>query len=491
MECLRIGKDRQVFWDDYIIDLEKTTAVRRLISPIKKECCVIFDKGNESINVSFPSIVKDVKGYKMYYSVVRPEEKAFSQKAYYLCVLESTDGIHWVRPHLNLFSHPELECNNVVIDAFEDGICVFYDENPACPPEEVYKALTRRYKTEGVRDGLWCWTSPDGYHFKCSYFMTEKGQFDSLNTAFWAGDRYVCYLRSLHGYSANGEYIEVTDLHNKEQFFKTLEGPLVRDIRVMYSTDFHHWTVPKRLEYEDGNDFEMYTNNVFPYERVPQLYVGFPTRYVERSEWTENEEQMASAAIKKLGMKKLEKRLGLAVTDCLFMCSRDGKNWNRYCEAWLKPEYEREKNWVYGDCYPVYRLIDSGSEAYYMYMYEENYNIGECIPSKLYRYEIRKDGFACLEAGAAEQMVVTKAFVFKGKNLHINFSTSAYGHIFVDVLDEDGNQLSDVQSMEVYGDNIDRIVYFADHSDFSRYEGKRIKLRFKMLDARLFSFCFE
>jgi len=66
----------------------------------------------------------------------------------------------------------------------------------------------------------------------------------------------------------------------------------------------------------------------------------------------------------------------------------------------------------------------------------------------------------------------------------------AYGYIYVDVLDERGNVLSENQSCKIFGNNIDRIVRFADGKDFAAYEGKPIRLRFRMRDAQLFSMIF-
>ena len=165
------------------------------------------------------------------------------------------------------------------------------------------------------------------------------------------------------------------------------------------------------------------------------------------------------------------------------------KLWHRYNEAFLTPPYEGEHNWVYGDCYLSYGIIDSGRECYYLYEQESSKSRG--IPKPLIRFEIRKDGFACIMAESKEETVVTKPFTFTGSILHLNFTTSAKGYIYVDVLDKDGNALSEKTSFEVFGDNIDRKVWFADGSDFSEYQGKEIRLRFRMAEAKLYSLWFE
>ena len=72
----------------------------------------------------------------------------FSTARLYMAVVESSDGINWKRPALNLFEHPELEINNVVMDNVYDGIYVFVDTNPLCPENEKYKAVGADYSED-------------------------------------------------------------------------------------------------------------------------------------------------------------------------------------------------------------------------------------------------------------------------------------------------------------------------------------------------------
>ena len=58
------------------------------------------------------------------------------------------------------------------------------------------------------------------------------------------------------------------------------------------------------------------------------------------------------------------------------------------------------------------------------------------------------------------------------------------------VLDENGNPLSG-ESYEIYGDTIDRTVIFPDGTDFSKFAGTPVRLRFRMMNTKLFSMKFE
>ena len=103
MSVINIGKNRQVFWDNYLVDDEKTTATQRVNRPIEKECCFTFDQEDEKFSISYPCIVKDDDGYKMYYQPWMKDLKPC------VCVIESKDGITWRKPRLDIFDMPGFE----------------------------------------------------------------------------------------------------------------------------------------------------------------------------------------------------------------------------------------------------------------------------------------------------------------------------------------------------------------------------------------------
>ena len=293
--------------------------------------------------------------------------------------------------------------------------------------------------------------------------LTDKGRFDTLNATFWKDGLYYSFIRNLHG---------------------SWEKGIVRDVRMMTSEDFVHWSDPVPLEYDDGMDTQMYTNNIMPCPGAPHMFLGMPTRYVERQVWTKNDDQFGSVVSKRRAAESIELRCGLAVTDLQFMCSRDGVHFHRYPDAYLTPGPETEHNWIYGDCYASWPLLDSGN-TWSFYLYKNGMTAD--TPKELWRYELRKDGFACMIAEGGEKLVVTKPLVYEGSSLHLNMATSGFGYVYVTVLDADGTPLSP-ESVELYGDSTDRMVYFPDGSgDFSPWAGKSVRLQFRMRDAKLYS----
>ena len=490
---INIGTKREVFWDDYLVDSARTTASMFQGEPVQIGPIMNLNEDFER-NISYPCLVPMEHGYRMYYSAwnALPDKPQWN----HLCVLESEDGIHWTRPELGIVERDGSTANNIVIESVMDGFFVFRDTNPNCPPEALYKAVGLDNDYADPEHGLWCYTSPDGYHFTKSHLMSVVGRFDTLNTVRYQDGHYIAYIRNFHNIPDGGDqYDGLLAACRALEVDKTLnEG--IRDVRVMYSDDFVNWSFPELIRFDDGRDDPLYTNQITVYPRAPQILVGFPTRYVERKAWTPNYDRLGSAQWRKDHIAAgRHPRLCLTVTDCLFICSRDEKLWHRNSKAFMRPTYETEFNWVYGDCYPAYGFVDIGDENYYMYTVDHHLLFRDLSDMKdvhnvVNRWKIRKEGFAGYEAGENEEVLVTKPLTFEGSTLYLNFATSAYGHIYVDVLNEDGTEIENATSFEIFGNHIDAPICLADGRDYAEFAGKPVRLRFRMLDAKLYALRF-
>ena len=465
-EPIPIGSRRELLWDEYLIDTTQTTATLRLHQPQPKEVVLTHGEAWEGDMCDYHCILKDDDRYRMYYLAWRT-----CGDAPMIAYAESTDGLLWVKPQLGLCAFEGARDNNIILDKNTDtfdNFSVFRDSNPNCPPDEVYKGVG----LDGSDHWLWCFTSADGVRFKKAWRMTDRGKFDTLNVAFW--DRhtaqYFCYIRDFHNVPSDG---------------RLNEG--IRDIRWMVSEDFKTWTTPVLLDFGEGEDYPLYTNVAQPYYRGDHMFVGFPSRYVERKEWTPNFEQLPGVQRRKERMKR-QPRYGLAVTDCVFMCSRDGKHWKRWDEAFMRPGPERDYNWVYGDCYPAVGMIETPSPLpdaapeLSMFAFENHWGR---IPAELRRYTIRMDGFVSYHATFQPQRVVTKPFTFEGRALSVNFATSAAGYVKITLR---GNA-AELTSCELFGDSIDRRVVFQG-GEVSSLAGQQVTMEMEMSDADVYSFKF-
>ncbi len=476
-EALQLFGKREVFWDDYLLDTEKTTATHKLHHLTEAGCVMAYDHPWEGNSCIYQNLLVEPNGLiRMYYTGCNLDlyggEKPIMSPIY-ICYAESRDGIHWKKPNLGIVKWNGSTDNNILLDGRKeefDNFRVFRDDNPDCPPEEKYKALAMR-KDANKKRFLWCYTSADAIHFTPGWILTDKGYFDSLNNAFWDAERklYHCYFRSLHG-----------------DFGRDLNKG-VRDIRYMSSPDFKNWTEPVLLDFRGKEDYPLYTNCISIYNRAPQMFIGFPTRYVERLSWTPNYDRLCGVEDRKRRM-AWEPRIGLAVTDCVFMCSRDGASWYRYDDAFIRPGAETPLNWVYGCCYPTLGILETpalyGRETELSMYAMQSHFCGN--PAKLMRYTLRKDGFASLNAPYAGATVTTKPFLFDGKGIALNFSTSARGYLYVTLTAADGTI---AKSCEIFGDSCDRIIDF--DIDLAAFAGKETVMEIKMRDADLYAVKFD
>jgi hypothetical protein len=109
------------------------------------------------------------------------------------------------------------------------------------------------------------------------------------------------------------------------------------------------------------------------------------------------------------------------------------------------------------------------------------------------RMVMREDGFVAIHAGCPGGEITTKPFTFKGRALVLNYATSAAGSISIEVQDDGGRPLPGFElanSVEMYGDELDRKAVWKGEPDLGSLAGKPVRLRFAMKDADLYSIRF-
>ena len=477
-DMIKIGSRRELFADDFLIDQKLTDAVRSMHHPVCRERVLVNDAPWEGDGWVYYSTFEDNGLYRMYYHtnpLLDRENKKSFVGPHYICYACSLDGVHWVKPKLGIWEYNKSCANNIILEIdTEDAFHVFRDENPSCPDEERYKALlTRRVTRDGQRvSQLWCMTSFDGIHFADGWILSEQGRFDTHNTAFWDPllGKYVCYFRDLH---------------------KNADGEMVRDIRRMESADFRQWSVPEPIVYTGcTEDFQMYTNGIHPYMRAPYLYVGIPTRYVQRPAWEDNYDELCGSEHRRFRM-QFHPRYGLALTDNLLITSRDGITFNRSGEAFMRPGPEGRKRWVYGDSYASNTIVATPpvdeTDAWELSFYSAVNQWSE-ETAHVYRYSLRMDGFYSYGGGYEEKTLVTKPFIFDGSRLEVNFSTSAAGRMRIFLEQADGRPILGGDSGDLFGDSIDRKVHFK--AELSVLSGTPVRMRVLLKDADIYSFRF-
>jgi hypothetical protein len=450
-----IGSRRELFVDRYLIDkLDGVTL--RLEQPRDEGVALKFDKPWEGAFCGYATILRDGGGFRAYYRG-NPTAGRDGSASEVTCVAFSKDGRAWTKPELGLFEVNGTKANNVVLAGqapFSHNFCPMLDTRPGVPAAERYKALA------GIgRTGLFAFASGDGLRWRKlrDGAVIPKGAFDSQNVPFWsdAEQRYLCYFRVF----VNG----------------------IRRIARTASKDFLTWSAPVLMGYGDAPVEHLYTNQTHPYFRASHIYVGVAARFMP------GRQVLSAEQAKAIGV---DPRYFKDCSDGVLITTRGGDRYDRtFPEGFLTPGIGHE-NWVSRTNYPALNVVPTGPTEMSLYA---NQNYGQPT-SHLRRYSLRLDGFAVAVAPYAGGQLVTKPLTFAGRELELNFATSAAGGVRVEVQDAAGRPVPGfalADAVETIGNETDRAVRWKGGSDVSVLAGKPVRLRFVMKDARLYSFRFQ
>lgn len=445
-EPIQIGSRLELFADGFLVH-SMTGASLELHRPVPREVAIVHDTPWEGNISYYHTVFQDGDLYRMYYRGQHYDEPNNRYGSESVCYAESRDGIHWTKPELGLVEHDGSRKNNIIWKGKgSHNFAPFKDSNPACPPEARYKAL--------AGGPLFAFRSRDGIRWEKirDEPVITKGAFDSQNLGFWDSTR--------------NRYVE---------FHRGFRDGL-RDIMTSTSEDFIHWSEPEWLIHSGAPREHLYTNQIQPYPRAPHLFVGFPKRFVPTR-------------------RGIDHRIP-GVSDACFMISRDGRTFHRRGEAFIRPGLQSIR-WGNRNNMIACGIVETEADTPGMprelsfYSIEGYYQGTDC---RMRRYTLRPDGFVSVSAPRTGGEIITRPVRFSGSTLELNYSTSAAGSVLVELQDEDGKVvpgfgLGDCE--EIYGDHIQRTVSWKPGKDLGALSDQPVRLRFRLVDADLFSFRFR
>ena len=495
-----LGLRRELFVDYFLIDKLDRTSLK-LQTPRPAGTAIAFDQPWEGVMTHYTTVFQDGDIYRMYY---RGNHRRGPFET--TCYAESPDGIHWTKPELDIVEFNGSTQNNIIMPRGAQ-FCPFLDQRPGVPASERYKAnqldgaagpqnLIGLVSADGIH-----WTRLSNEPLVPSAFVNN---FDSQNVMFWSEveNCYVLYAR-----------------HQAEGRRATARAT---------SQDFRNWSEQTLMTYSDTGSTlpsgQLYTNQTQPYFRAPHIYVSLPGRiHFGDVRQIYLEEDIAGASQRLVSAEHLEfYKTHVAadaggptdVSDAVFLTSRAGST--RY-DFTFKQSFIRPgigyNNWQTRTNYPVLGVVQTGPTEMSLYVHRD---YGQKT-AHLDRMTLRIDGFVSVAAPYEGGEMITKPFTFAGKQLEINYSTSASGRIRVEIQDADGQPMPGYMLDDcppIIGDEIERVVAWGDvpaprffrgaanrirlvvepwegRSDVSKLAGKPIRLRFVMKDADLFSLRFK
>lgn len=365
-EPLNLGNRRELFVDEFLIEKLEGTE-RRLHRPTPREVAIAHDKPWEG-NVSYyHTIFRDGETYRMYYRGAHASLPMIRASHQVVCYAESKDGLHWMKPDLGLHEFEGSKANNIIWTGIgAHNFAPFKDLNPNCAPESRYKAIGHG------KGGLYIFQSNDAIHWELMSDnpVITKGAFDSQNLAFYDAvrGRYVDFHR---GFNAG-----------------------VRAIMTCISDDFVSWSEPEWITFNDDRKEHLYTNQTTPYPRAPHIFMAFPKRFLPARNPT------------------MHRNSG--VSDIVFMTSRDGRVFDRWGEAFIRPGLQEER-WVNRNNFVSWGIVETASDrsgvpdelSFYSM---EGYYQGESCQMR--RYTLRPDGFVSVAAPLSGGTLLTKTLTF-------------------------------------------------------------------------------
>ncbi|MBS0210115.1 MAG: hypothetical protein JSS27_14295 [Planctomycetes bacterium] len=464
---LDLGSRRELFVDRYLI--EKLDNVRLKLHEPRDEGEVLrYDAPWEGQFCGYCTVIRDGDTFRLYY---RGKAAGRDGTGEVTCYAESKDGQHWAKPKLGLCEVAGSKDNNVILD--EAGVThnfsPFLDTRPDVPTNERFKALGGVHDSKNPSGGLMALASADGIHWRPFHntAVITRGAFDSQNVAFWSPTEqcYVCFFRIFTSGVTTATEWKVAGL---------------RSVSRATSSDFIHWSQPERMRWEPPQEVHIYISQTHPYFRAPHIYLATAARFMQgRQAITEEEAKQINVS----------PGYFLDVSDAVLLTSRDGHTYQQtFREALIRPGL-RPNEWVSRTGYPALNVVQTGPNEMSLYT-----NQDYAQPSAhLRRYSLRLDGFASINAPYEAGEFITKPLRFAGRNLKLNYATSAAGSIRVEIQDAQGVPLPGYTAddcVALLGNRIEQAVGWKGGHDLSALAGQTVRLRFLMRDADLYSLQF-
>ena len=399
-----------------------------------------------------------------------------------LAYAESSDGLNWVRPSLDV----EPGTNRILPDITPDSSTIWLD-HAASDPAERYKMFVRPpIKYPGV-DGEelygWCLTSADGIHWDRK---VRTGICGDRTTVFYNpfSSKWVYSIRNYGWLGGGQEKIFVGRYRRLMEHHDFIQGAKWERKDPVFWLSVEKDTPDPYL----GEIPQLYNFSAVPYESIMigmfQVLFG-----------PDNEKCSKTGAPK--------------ITDLMVAYSRDGYKWDRTDTRAFIPASRYEGAWDRGYLQPaggVCAIV--GDQLWFWYTgFEGRPEIKPETPGNMHgvaaptlgMYDkgsiglalLRRDGFVSYSSSGGAGELLTVPVVFSGSHLFVNVDCPE-GELKVEVLDADTlmplPELSLGNCRAVREDKTMVEIKWKGVKDISALAGKNVRFRFVLENGDLYSF---
>jgi len=411
-KVIPIDVGRQLFVDDFLI--EKTTLTRVFhAAKYHQDNPVVKPDKTWEMEGQYPAAMVNSDG--VWYD---PADKLF--KMWYMgggrrstCYATSKDGIHWKKPSLDVVPGTNMVFDNRKIGRGSSSICLDLEE----------KDKNRRFKliwgakAPGENGRFRVHFSSDGIHWGDA--VAHLGPCGDTTTFFWNPFRKVWVFSIKDPHLPGREEIYIIPQTNEPQKVKRRWYYECRDL-----VNESKWRPDQMLKWIGADkldpprpDFDikrmLYRLDCIAYESLIlglfDIWHGEPPDRIKPN-------------------------------DVVAGFSRDGFNWWRPNREPLFGVSERYGDWNWGDVQPAGGCCLIVGDELYFYVQGRAGNKGtkDSGVNSTGLAILRRDGFASMDAGATEGMLMTRPVRFKGKYMFVNVDCPD-GELTMEVLDETGS----------------------------------------------------
>ena len=471
-EPLAIGGQKQLFLDRYII-ADTDEVLLTMMPPQKFPGNPVLRPDSPSDGgILIPELVlwnPEKQRFQMWYDSVHGDKTGVNNlgtedsQLHLSAYAESTDGIHWEKPTMNVREFQGSKSNNLLEGLPWDMI---HDEHDP-DPERRYKRVTW-WRGPDVA----VWFSPDGIHWKPSSrnpVLSPTGDTHSILGWDERHGKYVGYFRPLGEGGGSREY--------------------PRKIGISFSDDFENWTPIVPILAPDKHDpvgTEFYWMRVLKYEGI---YLGFLTvLHLDRNLLDLSQPDPAGVD---------------QTSDLQLVVSRDGIRWRRMGNRtpWLPRG--TFQSWDDMNLWPSIPLLVGDEIRFYYSGVSLRHDIGEQATAgkkldgrlrdgSIGLATLRRDGWVAARPNyGGKGSLTTRSLTFEGDQLVVN-ADAAEGSVRVEILDAQKQPIagfSGTDAAVLRGNSIRHRVAWK--QPLNSLRGKAIRLRFSLEKARLYAFQFE
>ena len=403
--------------------------------------------------------------FKMWYlagaGLIHKQDK----QTFYTCYAESKDGIHWVKPSLEL-----VKGTCVVDSANRDASTIWLDRQE--------RDATKRYKMFNVErrptDRRWQFIlkySPDGIHW--SEGVAQSGDLYDRSSVFYNPFRQVWCLSMRYGTdvsSRSRSYLEAKDPEEAVSMAHRVRKG-VPDKNVVY------WFTPDNLEPRHPKFPEVapgiYNFDVIAYESI---MLG------QYAVWQGPENNICG----ELGIQKRNEI-------CLGY-SRDGFHFSRPSHVPFMANDTTKGAWNWGNMQSVGGVPLVVGDSLYFYCSGRRLNkIMWDSYTSTGLAKLRRDGFVSMHGDKAGGTLVTEPIVFDGEYFFVNVELKGKkSSLKVELLGEDGNPLAGFSGKDaVMIQKVDSTKYkvqWNSTDSLASIKGNIVRVKFSLVDGDLYSF---